>query len=156
MVALIVSSAIAATSILAQPKPGDDDDSAEEPTPSLVADADLDAVPDALDECPLTPENLNGYLDYDGCPDQIPTQQQVQVQEPDFILTEMMETAEEDDDTVPEPTYVPQTTKDKVEARADDLDKEILEVLNELLETDPGLAEEMLRELEMLTVKKGD
>jgi len=29
-------------------------------------------VPDALDECPAEPETRNGYLDDDGCPDELP------------------------------------------------------------------------------------
>jgi len=32
-------------------------------------DADGDGIPDVKDSCPTEPENFNGYLDWDGCPD---------------------------------------------------------------------------------------
>ncbi|EPA04505.1 thrombospondin type 3 repeat protein [Candidatus Nitrosarchaeum limnium BG20] len=32
-------------------------------------DADGDGIPDVKDACPNEPENFNGYLDWDGCPD---------------------------------------------------------------------------------------
>ncbi|MEZ4450254.1 MAG: von Willebrand factor type A domain-containing protein [Nannocystaceae bacterium] len=35
-------------------------------------DSDGDGIPDADDRCPIEPENLNGYQDQDGCPDEIP------------------------------------------------------------------------------------
>jgi outer membrane protein OmpA-like peptidoglycan-associated protein len=35
-------------------------------------DLDRDGVPDRKDQCPNDPETHNGYMDEDGCPDQIP------------------------------------------------------------------------------------
>jgi outer membrane protein OmpA-like peptidoglycan-associated protein len=36
-----------------------------------VFDQDKDGIPDSLDKCPQAPENYNGYMDEDGCPDTI-------------------------------------------------------------------------------------
>jgi outer membrane protein OmpA-like peptidoglycan-associated protein len=35
-------------------------------------DRDGDGIPDELDQCPDEPETWNGYLDTDGCPDELP------------------------------------------------------------------------------------
>ena len=35
-------------------------------------DRDGDGILDPKDQCPSIPENRNGYLDHDGCPDVIP------------------------------------------------------------------------------------
>jgi hypothetical protein len=43
-------------------------------TPPGQIDADGDGLPDAEDECPDTPETVNGYQDGDGCPDVRPQQ----------------------------------------------------------------------------------
>jgi outer membrane protein OmpA-like peptidoglycan-associated protein len=37
-----------------------------------VFDQDKDGIPDSLDKCPRAPENYNGYMDEDGCPDTLP------------------------------------------------------------------------------------
>lgn len=34
-------------------------------------DSDGDGIPDSLDRCPFEPETFNGYMDEDGCPDEI-------------------------------------------------------------------------------------
>jgi OmpA-OmpF porin, OOP family len=41
--------------------------------PSAPRDRDGDGIPDKLDACPLEPETVNGYIDEDGCPDQLAT-----------------------------------------------------------------------------------
>ena len=35
-------------------------------------DDDNDGLPNAVDKCPKQPETVNGYQDFDGCPDEIP------------------------------------------------------------------------------------
>lgn len=46
---------------------------AVEPVPeAAVLDADADKIPDADDQCIEQPETYNGFMDNDGCPDQIP------------------------------------------------------------------------------------
>jgi OOP family OmpA-OmpF porin len=45
---------------------------AKPPPPKPIpkpGDKDGDGIPDNVDACPLDPENYNGYLDEDGCPD---------------------------------------------------------------------------------------
>lgn len=96
---------------------GDDDDSAlsTAPTPHVactitgktdisVADCDCDGIPDLLDDCLEAPEKVNHYRDYDGCPDEIPSdfydpdmqmQQQVQVQEVIEAHRDMKDEADE-------------------------------------------------------------
>ena len=37
-------------------------------------DRDGDGIPDELDKCPDEPETWNGYLDTDGCPDELPAE----------------------------------------------------------------------------------
>ena len=46
-------------------------DSVTEPStlPNGSLDSDGDKIPDHLDECPNSPENFDGYRDYDGCTD---------------------------------------------------------------------------------------
>ena len=36
-------------------------------------DIDDDGVPDIMDRCPTQSETWNRYMDYDGCPDILPT-----------------------------------------------------------------------------------
>ena len=43
------------------------------PTPK---DSDFDGIPDSYDACPFDRESINGYLDGDGCPDEIPKESQ--------------------------------------------------------------------------------
>jgi outer membrane protein OmpA-like peptidoglycan-associated protein len=45
-----------------------------EPTgpPPPPSDRDGDGIPDDVDKCPDQPETINGYLDDDGCPDEVP------------------------------------------------------------------------------------
>ncbi|GEM_PF-2131031 len=38
----------------------------------VVIDTDGDGIPDDLDQCPFEPETINGFLDEDGCPDEVP------------------------------------------------------------------------------------
>ncbi|MGH9877496.1 MAG: choice-of-anchor U domain-containing protein, partial [Nitrososphaerales archaeon] len=38
----------------------------------IAIDTDGDGITDDLDQCPLEPETVNGFLDEDGCPDEIP------------------------------------------------------------------------------------
>ncbi|MCB9746727.1 MAG: OmpA family protein, partial [Alphaproteobacteria bacterium] len=41
--------------------------------PPVEPDSDLDGLVDSLDLCPEAPEDFNGYVDDDGCPDQLAT-----------------------------------------------------------------------------------
>ncbi len=45
---------------------------------STVKDSDNDGIIDNWDQCPFSPETINGYYDYDGCPDSKP-------RVPDFV-----------------------------------------------------------------------
>jgi outer membrane protein OmpA-like peptidoglycan-associated protein len=44
-------------------------DGAPAPAPAPVADGDGDRIPDDADRCPDQPEDVDGHLDDDGCPD---------------------------------------------------------------------------------------
>ena len=50
-----------------------DADRDEDGCPEETKDRDGDGTEDAFDNCPRKPETKNGYLDEDGCPDNIPT-----------------------------------------------------------------------------------
>ncbi len=39
--------------------------------PGVAKDRDMDGITDDLDACPTEPETKNGYIDEDGCPDQL-------------------------------------------------------------------------------------
>jgi len=44
--------------------------------PPTTKDSDSDGIPDSYDACPFDDESINGYLDEDGCPDEIPKESQ--------------------------------------------------------------------------------
>ena len=52
--------------------------SSQPPTsiPPTTKDSDSDGIPDSYDACPFDDESINGYLDEDGCPDEIPKENQ--------------------------------------------------------------------------------
>jgi hypothetical protein len=140
---------IAAAAGSAQPVDGDDDDSAAA-TPRAEVDDDFDLIPNALDDCPQQPETVNGYLDNDGCPDQIPIQQVVIYEDP---IPEMSDVGDDSARIEIEPQNAQQSTK----LAKDRIDEETLKLLEELMAIDPELAEEALKEIEELKrMKKGD
>lgn len=147
MIGLLLS--VASSILLAQPAQDDDDDSAECVAPIPTADTDEDGVPDALDECPAQPETINGHLDYDGCPDQLPAQQTTEAKPPMVV---------EDDDTSRRVQFVvvESNSSDSIEQAADKLDQKTLQILQEVMKTDPELGEQMARELETLRKDKDD
>ncbi len=55
-------------------------------------DSDGDGIPDSIDKCPNEPETINGFEDFDGCPDQGPsliviTKTQIEIKEQVFFET---------------------------------------------------------------------
>jgi outer membrane protein OmpA-like peptidoglycan-associated protein len=50
------------------------DDPGVEPDGCPIPDTDGDGILDPDDKCPQQPETRNGYMDEDGCPDEIPSQ----------------------------------------------------------------------------------
>ena len=134
---------------------GDDDDSAAPVVDPL--DPDGDGRPDPLDECPLQPETINGYLDHDGCPDQEPVQVEMVV----VLEDDDTEDAEEDDDvplgveTVEDPEIeygqqVQMQVQDVIDTHLetkDSIDKRNLEWYQWLLENDPEEAARLAEEI---------
>jgi len=88
------------------------------------ADTDKDKIPDVLDSCPTQAETVNGYLDFDGCPDRIPTTNNTKA-----------------------PIEI-QGQQQEVQEIKDGVDEATLELYKWLLENDPLVAAELAKKIE--------